>query len=59
MNFDIRWLDIPFTDIEAEKHPQKFFVDKQPYCVYRVLQVRFVNGDWCDVPIVNYENTKQ
>lgn len=52
---DIRWLDIPAGDREVAKHPAAFFIDMQQYSVFRVLQVRFEDGEWCDVPIVKRE----
>ena len=51
---DIRWLDIPGGDRDASKHPTAIFIDMQQHSVFRVLQVRFEDGDWCDIPIVAY-----
>ena len=51
---DIRWLDIPAGDREVSKHPAAFFIDMQQHSRFRVLQVMFEDGVWCDVPIVEF-----
>ena len=48
----IRWLDIPAGDREVSKHPTALFIDMQQHSRWRVLQVMFEDGVWCDVPIV-------
>jgi len=52
--YDIRWLDIPAEYSEVSKHPAAFFISIAQHSVFRVLQVRFENGEWCDVPVIRY-----
>jgi hypothetical protein len=49
---DIRWLEIPAGEFDGFKHPSGLFIERGPYSVYRVLQVRFDDEDgWHDVPV--------